>query len=60
MEPKPANAENTSKNRTCERCGRFDAIEFGEHVLCQECITEAGCACAERDDGNASIDPSKH
>jgi len=47
MEPKPATNE-----KTCERCGRFDAIEFGEHWLCPECIVQAGCACAERDESD--------
>jgi|GEM_PF-4275203 len=35
---------------TCQKCGRFDAIEFGEHFLCADCIVEAGCACAEREE----------
>jgi hypothetical protein len=47
MESKPA---SPTKEKTCERCGRFDAIEFGEHWLCPDCITGAGCACAERED----------
>jgi len=52
-QPKP------TKALTCERCGRFDAVEFGEHVLCPDCITEAGCACAEREDPEPKPDPSQ-
>ena len=40
----PAPAEN---DRACEKCGRYDAIEMGEHFLCGDCIAQAGCACAE-------------
>jgi|GEM_PF-2774689 len=54
MESKPS---SPAKEATCGRCGRFDAVEFGDHVLCPDCIAEAGCACAERED--PAPDPSK-
>jgi len=39
----------TENERTCEKCGRYNAIEMGDQFLCEECITLAGCACAERE-----------
>jgi prepilin-type N-terminal cleavage/methylation domain-containing protein/prepilin-type processing-associated H-X9-DG protein len=38
--------------RQCDRCGAFDAVEVGDKFLCNNCITEAGCNCAGKDDVN--------
>lgn len=31
----------------CEKCGRYDAVEIGEHHLCVDCYEEAGSCCLE-------------
>jgi hypothetical protein len=38
------------QDKCCEKCGRFDAIEMGDKFLCEDCITLAGCACAEKEE----------
>ena len=35
-----------SHDCACERCGSFEAIEFAGKILCPDCISLAGCACA--------------
>jgi len=37
------------EDKCCEKCGRFDAIEIGDSLLCEDCITQAGCVCAEKE-----------
>jgi hypothetical protein len=32
---------------TCDKCGRFDAVEFGERRLCPDCIANIGSCCQE-------------
>lgn len=41
--PPPRKAEM----HTCERCGSFDARQFGEHWLCANCYDIAGSCCLE-------------
>jgi len=41
-----------AQDKCCEKCGRFDAVEIGDTLLCEECITLAGCACAEKESGD--------
>jgi len=43
-QPKPA------ENLACEQCGRFDAIEVGDHKLCPDCHAVSGSCCAGDDD----------
>ena len=49
METKPS---NSTEDAACERCGRFDALEFTGKFLCADCIALAGCGCAGHDGGN--------
>lgn len=42
------NAE-VAQDKCCEKCGKYGAVEIGDKFLCEDCITEAGCACAERE-----------
>ena len=49
METKPS---NSTEDAACERCGRFDALEFAGKFLCADCIALAGCGCAGHDGGN--------
>ncbi|HEU5395758.1 MAG TPA: hypothetical protein VFV81_01230 [Verrucomicrobiae bacterium] len=47
-ESKPAaTPQDKEVEHTCEKCGRYDAIEVGDQFLCADCITLSGCACAE-------------
>jgi hypothetical protein len=39
---------------SCSRCGRFDAREIGDTVLCDDCYSEAGACCAADDDDSCS------
>ena len=44
MEFKPADPVN--EDAACDECGNFGALEIGDHILCAECVTLAGSACA--------------
>jgi hypothetical protein len=30
----------------CERCGKPDAVKFGDELICDECYTACGSCCA--------------
>jgi len=36
----------------CEVCGRFEAVEVGDHRLCESCYAEAGTCGAGGDPGD--------
>lgn len=38
--------EKADEAHTCELCGRFDAMEFGERWLCPDCYAGCGSCCA--------------
>jgi hypothetical protein len=37
------------ENAVCEHCGQSGAQEIGRHLLCADCVTQAGCNCAGGD-----------
>jgi len=34
----------------CERCGKPDAVKFGDEWICVDCYTECGSCCAGEDE----------
>ena len=44
---KPTSREPTGTADTCERCGRYGAIQMGDHRLCPDCLDVAGSCCPE-------------
>jgi hypothetical protein len=32
---------------TCEVCGKFGAVEFGDRSLCPDCYQSCGSCCSE-------------
>lgn len=37
----------TDENLTCDECGRYGAIDFGERKLCPDCYESCGSCCPE-------------
>lgn len=42
-----ADAHHPPEPRPCDKCGRFDAVEFGDRWLCPDCIATSGSCCQE-------------
>lgn len=38
---------NDADTLVCEVCGKFDAIQIGDRVLCTDCYQNAGSCCPE-------------
>lgn len=45
-------ASTPSEDLRCEVCGRFEAVEVGDHRLCESCYAEAGTCGAGGDAGD--------
>ncbi len=41
-----------AKDKCCEKCGHFDAIEIGDKFLCTDCVALASCGCAGHGGGD--------
>ncbi|HEU6448185.1 MAG TPA: hypothetical protein VFV23_07100 [Verrucomicrobiae bacterium] len=37
---------STSVEKSCDECGRAEAIEIGDQFLCADCISNNGSSCA--------------
>lgn len=40
------NGPTANENATCDECGRYDAIDFGERKLCPNCYESYGSCCS--------------
>ena len=43
---KEMNGPTANENATCDECGRYDAIDFGERKLCPNCYESYGSCCS--------------
>jgi hypothetical protein len=46
MSDETTTTANEQLQAACERCGRPDAVKFGDEFICDECYTACGSCCA--------------